>query len=80
MPNWDNFFNDAAYIANWTLYVGALILYPLVMISLISAIVTAFVIITKSWIMTLKDTRGMKKLDWELKNFNYRNNTSREND
>jgi hypothetical protein len=59
MPNWENFWNDAAIFVNWTIYVGAIVLFCASFVALTVAIVIA----TAMKIKEVRIERQFRKLD-----------------
>ncbi len=59
MPNWENFWNDAAYFVNWTIYVGAIVLFCASFVALTTFIVIVIAMKTKE----VRIERQFRKLD-----------------
>jgi len=57
MPNWLNFWNDAAYWVNWTLYAFCIALLSAVIPVLAALIVSAFVTIGRRMYTTITTKR-----------------------
>lgn len=57
MPDWGNFWNDAAYSVNWTLYVSCIVLLSAVIPALAVLIVSAFVTIGRQTYITITTKR-----------------------
>jgi hypothetical protein len=57
MPNWLNFWNDAAYWVNWTLYASCIVLLSAVIPALAVTIVSAFVMIGRQTYTTITTRR-----------------------
>lgn len=57
MPNWANFWNDAAYSVNWTLYISCVVLLSAVIPALAVLIVSAFVTIGRRMYITITTKR-----------------------